>query len=125
MDEMLLTFKLSSQFSSKATLGLSLTVPFGMISDAVLRKKHFNLQYILGSLLVTWLNQTMALPDNSPVNKSHPKGYICISSCNFAKRKMVNLCKFWPDWLAIGFLNHLKDVYIIEISLGTRRKHTL
>eukprot|EP00434_Breviolum_minutum_P030394 symbB.v1.2.026884.t1/scaffold2719.1/size72315/3 len=35
-----------------ATLGLSLTVPFGMISDAVLRKKHFNLQYILGSLLV-------------------------------------------------------------------------
>lgn len=35
-----------------ATLGLSLTVPFGMISDAVLRGKRFDVQYILGSLLV-------------------------------------------------------------------------
>eukprot|EP00913_Durusdinium_trenchii_P014253 g13371.t2 len=35
-----------------ATLGLSLTVPFGMISDALLRGKSFDLQYILGSLLV-------------------------------------------------------------------------
>ncbi|CAL1147136.1 unnamed protein product [Cladocopium goreaui] len=35
-----------------ATLGLSLTVPFGMISDALLRGKSFDAQYILGSLLV-------------------------------------------------------------------------
>ncbi|CAJ1348108.1 unnamed protein product [Effrenium voratum] len=35
-----------------ATLGLSLTVPFGMISDVVLRGRSFGLQYISGSLLV-------------------------------------------------------------------------
>lgn len=35
-----------------ATLGLSLTVPFGMISDALLRGKSFGVQYILGALLV-------------------------------------------------------------------------
>ncbi|CAE7789589.1 unnamed protein product [Symbiodinium sp. CCMP2592] len=35
-----------------ATLGLSLTVPFGMISDVLLRGKEFDAQYICGSLLV-------------------------------------------------------------------------
>ncbi|OLP99393.1 putative vacuolar membrane protein [Symbiodinium microadriaticum] len=35
-----------------ATLGLSLTVPFGMISDVLLRGKEFDAQYICGSMLV-------------------------------------------------------------------------
>ena len=39
----------------------------------------------------------------------------------FAKRKLVNLRKIWPDWLAIGFLNHLNDVYIYKYTLEPKK----
>lgn len=35
-----------------ATLGLSLTIPIGMVSDAVLHGKHFNVRYVAGALIV-------------------------------------------------------------------------